>query len=587
MGAISFSGLGSGMDYSSWIDALVAVKQEAVTSVQDKIKKTETSQSTLSKLKSSFTTLNSTISKFTDSNIISAFDIFSRKAASTSDENKTATASVSNSATVQNFELFVSQLATPTIATGVNNLGKVASEETNLLALNNKVIKEGDVSLYVNNEKFTFTVDKETTLKDFTDFLEEKTGGQATISAEGKLAVDLNGTSVNDIKLGSTSDDGNLLDFFGFSMEKDENGALTGITSSKILTEIDTTGKITSTANLSGAVTEGTFKIGTVEFTIDSNTSISGIIHQINSNSDTGVTASYDAVANNLVLKAKEPGATTINIEAGTSNFTEIVGWTTAAGALETDSQVLGNNAKFSINGQEFEAASNTVSEDVTGITGLTLTLKQTSKEDEPTQINITNDLKEVEDAIESFISKYNSLVSDLKNATASDGDLAYDSSLRKMITDMANTIMNIVPGLNDYVSFSSIGISTGSSTTTNTTTVSTSLVFDKNKFEKAMAENPEEVKKLFINNDEENPNQNGVMTKLESMIEGYLDIEKGYFATKDQSFDAQIDAHNQALTRKQNAVTAYKDRLTKQFQNMDTYISKLQSSSSYLSNLG
>ena len=107
MGAISFSGLGSGMDYSSWIDALVAVKQEAVTSVQEKIQKTETSQSTLSKLKSSFTTLNSTISKFTDSNIISAFDIFSRKAASTSDENKTATASVSNSATVQNFELFV------------------------------------------------------------------------------------------------------------------------------------------------------------------------------------------------------------------------------------------------------------------------------------------------------------------------------------------------------------------------------------------------------------------------------------------------------------------------------------------------
>ena len=35
--SISFTGLGSGMDYSAWIDALVAIKQKSVTSVEDKI----------------------------------------------------------------------------------------------------------------------------------------------------------------------------------------------------------------------------------------------------------------------------------------------------------------------------------------------------------------------------------------------------------------------------------------------------------------------------------------------------------------------------------------------------------------------
>ena len=584
--SISFSGLGSGMDYSSWVDALVAIKQESVTSVQNKITAVETSQKTLKNLKSSFSTLNASISKFTDSNLISAFDIFSRKKATTSDENKTATASVSNSATVQNFDLSVSQLATPTVATGINNLGKLASMDTKLMSLNNKVIDEGKVSIYVNNEKFNFEVDENTTLQDFCDFLEEKTGGTVEISSQGTLSVNLEGTGVTDIKLGSTADDGNLLDFFGFRMNKNEEGDLVGFSSSKILTEINTTGKIVSDANLSGSVTEGTFTIGTVEFTIDSNTSISGIIYQINSNSDTGVTASYDAVANKLVLKAKEPGATTINIEAGTSNFTDVVGWTNPGGSLAEGSQELGKNYKFSINGKEFEAASNTITEEVTGITGLTLTLKKTTEEDEPVQINIENDLTEVEDAIEDFISKYNKLVDDLKTASGSDGDLAYDSSIRKMITDMANTIMNIVPGLNTFNSLSSAGISTGSSTTTNVSTVSVALVFDKTKFEKAMTENPDEVKKLFINKNSEDASYNGVMTKLESMVKGYLDIEEGYFVTKDNSFNSQISTLNESLTRKQNAVDAYRERLTKQFQNMDTYISNLQSAANYLSSI-
>ena len=104
--AISFSGLGSGMDYSSWVDALVAVKKESLTSVQSKISTVETSQKKLNSLKSSFTSLNSTISTFTDSNIISAFDIFSRKAAEVSDE-KTASAFING---LNDFKEFLSKL---------------------------------------------------------------------------------------------------------------------------------------------------------------------------------------------------------------------------------------------------------------------------------------------------------------------------------------------------------------------------------------------------------------------------------------------------------------------------------------------
>lgn len=583
--AISFTGLGSGMDYSSWIDALVGVKEAALTTTQNKITNVKNAQNTLNTLKTSFTSLNSCLSTFTDSNIVSAFDIFSRKKVTTDDDGKTATATVTNSASVQNFELAVQQLATPTIATGINPLGKIATADTKLKDLNNKVIEEGEVSIYINDNKEIFKVEDDTTLGDFINFLEEKTGGTINFSNEGKLELDLAGSGVTDIKLGSTSDDGNLLDFFGFKTIKDENGDITSFSSSKILTTIDTSEAMVGSDNFSSGITEGTFKIGTVEFTIDSTTSMSGLIYQINSNADTGVTASYDAVANKMVLKAKEPGSTTINIEAGTSNFTDVVGLTNGSTGLASGSQVLGMNSKFTINGEEFEAASNTIGEDVTGITGLTLTLNKVSKDDDTVGINITNDLSEVEKNIEDFIKKYNSLVEKMKSATDSEGDLAYDSSLRGMITEMANTIMNTVPELNNFNCFSAIGISTGK-TTTDVSNVSTALTFDKAKFEEAMAKNPEEVKKLFINENSDDASLNGVMAKLEAMVEEYLDIETGYFTTQADSYETQINTLNKSLTRKQTAIEEYRERLEKQFQSMDTYISKMQSYSSYLAGI-
>jgi len=582
---ITFSGLGSGMDYSSWIDALVEVKQQSVTKIEEKIEAKEKAQSALSTIKSEFSSLNSAISTFTDSKI-SAFDIFSRKKATTSDDNKTATATVSNSATVQNFELFVNQLATSTVATGTNPLGQIASMDTKLKDLNNKVIKDGDVSLYVNDKKYVFTVDDETTLQDFCDFIGEKTGGTATISSDGKLSIDLEGSGTTNVKLGSNSDTGNLLDFFGFKTETDDDGNVTGFSSSKILTKISTSEPILSSANLSGSITAGTFKIGNQEFTIDETTSISGLIYQINSNSDSGVTASYDAVSNKLVLKSREPGCTTINVEAGTSNFTDVIGWTDGDGGLAAGSQVLGKNAIFTINGEQFEAASNTIGEDVTGITGLTLTLNKTSKEGEEVQVNISNDLTEVETAIETFIERYNKLKADVEEVTdSSTGYLPNDSSLRGMLSELSTTIMNLVPGLTTYNCMASVGVSTGAAKT-DVSSVSTDLTFDKTKFEEAMNKNPAEVKKLFVNNDSTDSSLNGVMTKLETLVDGYLDVESGYFAIKEDSFETQIETLNQSLTRKQESIEAYRERLEKQFQSMDSYISTMNSYSTYISQL-
>ncbi len=111
-----------------------------------------------------------------------------------------------------------------------------------------------------------------------------------------------------------------------------------------------------------GDVTEGTFIVGDATFSINNTTTLAGLISQINSNDAANATAYWDSIDGKLVIKSRTTGSALINIEAGTSNFTDIMGYTNttwaADGSVETTKmnvnvQDVGNNAKFSINYQK------------------------------------------------------------------------------------------------------------------------------------------------------------------------------------------------------------------------------------------
>ena len=78
MGEITFTGLASGMDTSSWINALVSIKQQSVTKLQNSKTTVETSSNVLNTIKSKVSTLRSSIEKFTDAKFGGAFDVFSK-----------------------------------------------------------------------------------------------------------------------------------------------------------------------------------------------------------------------------------------------------------------------------------------------------------------------------------------------------------------------------------------------------------------------------------------------------------------------------------------------------------------------------
>ena len=63
---ISFSGLISGLDTSSWVEALVSVKQEKLTALEADLEDLQGVKTTLSDTRSAFSTLRSALEKLSD-----------------------------------------------------------------------------------------------------------------------------------------------------------------------------------------------------------------------------------------------------------------------------------------------------------------------------------------------------------------------------------------------------------------------------------------------------------------------------------------------------------------------------------------
>ena len=83
--SISFSGLASGLDTSSWITSLTALKQAKVTMLQEEKEVIQYSQDTLYNIKSFFSAFRSTIEKITDTKFnIAKLDLFAQNLAKSS-----------------------------------------------------------------------------------------------------------------------------------------------------------------------------------------------------------------------------------------------------------------------------------------------------------------------------------------------------------------------------------------------------------------------------------------------------------------------------------------------------------------------
>src|SRR5574344_485720 len=583
MPTITYSGLASGLDTSSWVDAFVSVKQTTVTSLQSK-------QSTLSTLQTSFNTLRTKIEKLTDAKFGGSLDIFSSNTATSSDTSL-FTATATKSATRQSYSVTVDQLATDSVAKSDHATSALADDTTKLSSLG---VTTGTVSVYVNGVKNTVNIESSDTVADLkTKF--SPAGVNATIDSNGKLNLATSDSS-STVLIGSTNDTSNMKSLFGLTKQDDgsyqsSTALYKSVSSSALTTEnLFTTGTKDSSGNpVNTTVKAGTFTIGGAEFTIDSSTTMSSLVSKINASSTAGVSAYWDSTNAKLILTSKNEGASYINVEAGTSNFTDVMGLTTSSWnedgtvsktALNTDNQTWGKNAIATINGTKVVASSNTISSDVSKMAGVTITLKKTSDSTaSAATLNVTQDTSSIVTVVKDFVTQYNSVLSTLSTDTASTGQLYGETPLIAIKTSIRQATTSADSNNSTYNLLAQIGISTAS-TGADLSADTDSLSVDTDKLEAALTSNPDAVKALLVGT---GSNTDGILDKMGTTISNAMS-SSGYFSTKAATLKSDYTSLNDKITTEQSRVTKYKSTLQTKFQAMETAISKMQQAySSYL----
>jgi flagellar hook-associated protein 2 len=288
-----------------------------------------------------------------------------------------------------------------------------------------------------------------------------------------------------------------------------------------------------------------------------------------------GVSAALvtDLAGTHLVLGGSATGAaneiriTTSGGDGGLAQFVHNPPTTTTNMRVISPAQ----DAIVLVSGFELHDADNTIDG---AIEGVTLDLKK-AEPGVTTSLAVAVDGAGIRDKANSFVTAFNNLANQIAKLrsynpdTKVAGPMLGDSLLLSLESRLRNMVTGPVEGITgSYNTLSSVGI---------TTTTSGTMSLDAAKFDAALAKDPAAVSRLFTLEDK------GIAAKLDSYIKDRL-ADGGEIAAR----DASIAVRRKDLTAAKSAVDArmavVQARYLKQFNALDTMLSKMQSTSTYLS---
>ena len=565
---ISFSGLGSGMDYSSWVTQLTALKEESmITPLETKKSNLQSQNSALSSLKTYYTTLSTSMQKISDSKYGASFDIFASSKVTMNNDNASnyIEVSASNSVPKMDFEIEVLELAT---SSSIKGNVKIEPEQmyvksnTSLTQLED--FKAGTLVFKMNDKdetEFSIDIEEGDTMSSLIDKINNLEDGklEASLDENGNFLIKSTDDTMKIVSISGTSNFKDVAELKMTNNGFESDGPIKAGTNSAFNVRLVD----------SGLFSEGEFKINGETFKIDNTTTMAQLLNSINTNSNANVKALYNSVTGTFTLTSTETGAEDIEIEEISSNFVSVVGLD------NKDNLTLGTDARFKINGEELTSSSNTVKAEDSGIYGLTLTLKKVTNDETdtsenaingPINVSISQDKEKILDAVNEIINALNDVVSQTDTQTQTSGTLAYDSSLISVRNSIRNLASISYNDLSTYKTLNSIGISTGSAGAS-ITSDTTKLQFDEDVFLEALEENPSEVQTLLQN----------FVENLETQVKKVNDTTEGYFAIKTQSINKQISTLDETIERKKMSLEAYEANLTTRFTNMDLLIAQMK----------
>jgi flagellar hook-associated protein 2 len=578
--SISFSGIASGLDTNAIIGTMLKVDQLRIDGLTNQRKVLETQISVVGQLRAKILGFQSKLDALRFQS-----QLFTRSASTdTPSGQPTVVGATANStAQVGSFKVWVDQLATATKRVGGAAIGDQTFAPNAALASSGLTTTPTAGRFTINGVSIDATA--ATTMQQFVNAINGMTNDPTSPTGVIAELVDnagnpsatptkvqlRNADGLNTaISLGSAGDTSNFLTATKLST------AVQG--ASDRVASLDTLGRTNAAAALQSARlatplnATGSFTINGVSLSYDASVdTIGSIIGKING-SAANVTASYDAISDQITLTSKQTGAQSIAVaDAGGGNLMAALQLTGAA------AQTLGQNALFRIDSVAGGAQQSSTSNQVAGVvTGVTLDLKQQSAA--PVTVTIGQDASKPLAAMKDFVTGLNELQAFIKTNTGTDengqpgalkgnlGARMLSDSLRRMTTDL-------VAGMTGpYKSIAALGVNTGAvgaaAGTTNT------FQLDEAKFSAALAANPQAVYDLLNNTTA--PAGQGVFARMRSYLASAT-LPGGIVSAADNSATARETDIDRQISRLNVAMTNKRRRLQMQFASMESAISQLQ----------
>ncbi|MEW6304179.1 MAG: flagellar filament capping protein FliD [Verrucomicrobiota bacterium] len=560
---LGLSGLASGFDWKSLVEQLTEVERVPQARLLNEQNRLNQRNNAYTSIKTQLGVLGNRLTTLKDASF------FDSRTARVSD-SAVATASVAAGAPAGQYLFTVTQMASAARQLGSSNAGAALSASNDVSGL---TLSAAGFSTAITAGTFTvngsqITIGTTDTLQDVFDRVSSQTGGVVTGSYDAATDRIALASSGGEVVLGSATDTSNFL-----TVTRLDNNGTTTVTSSAALGGLRLTGALAdanfATALSDGGSGEGEFKINGVAINFSaSSDSLTNIIDRINASS-AGVTASYDTVNDRLILTNKVTGDLGVALEDVTGNFLAASGL--LGGTLER-----GTNLAYTVNnGPTLTNRSNTITENSSGIAGLSITML----DEGAVTITVASDTAKIKTALTDFIAEFNKAQSVIDSQTASSTDakgkvtagiLANESTAYQIGASLRAAANTAVSGLTGALTrLDDLGIKSNG----NDNAIALS---DASALDDALATDLEGVKRLFTEATD------GIAVRMSSLLE-QITGESGTLTTRQDNLTREAANIDTQISDLERIVQANRQRLTDSFVAMEVAQAKINQQLQFL----
>ena len=298
--------------------------------------------------------------------------------------------------------------------------------------------------------------------------------------------------------------------------------------------------------------------------TIPQNDTLATLAAYINAG-DYGVTATVVAGSSGsqLALLSDTSGASgAVTIDA--TNLTD----STTSASVTISQQQQGQDANFSVDGVAMTNSSNTVT---TGIPGVTMQLLEASP-NESVQVEITADTSQVESAVSSFVSAYNTVVGDLNTQEGNDSsgnpEPLYGNPNLAMIQEQLQEALTAGTSSGTITSLAQLGITANDDGT---------LSLDSSTLDSALTNNYQDVVNYFQGDNSFGSNLSTALTNLgNSGPDGLIYLALQQDSTEESGLNTNITNQNNIISADQTQLTTELNEANYTLQEIPTQINEV-----------